>query len=56
MAGSAGRWNHSIHYYSTLLRAIPAWAQWALDVGCGEGMLTREMALRVPNVAGIDTD
>src|SRR4051794_30218414 len=38
-----------------LLRAVPANAQAALDVGCGEGTLARELAGRVPTVVGIDT-
>ena len=39
-----------------LLRAVPANAQSILDVGCGEGTLTRELARRAPTVVGIDTD
>ncbi len=49
-------WNHNIHYHSILLRAVPANAQSALDVGCGEATLTRELVRRVPTVVGIDTD
>ncbi|GAA0991221.1 hypothetical protein GCM10009555_078180 [Acrocarpospora macrocephala] len=37
------RWNHNIHYHPRILRAIPEGAQRALDVGCGEGMLAREL-------------
>jgi len=52
----AGRWNHNIHYQDVLLHAVPANARSALDVGCGEGTLTRELARRVPTVVGIDVD
>lgn len=50
------RWNHNIHYHPRILRAIPAGAQRALDVGCGEGMLARELRRIVPHVTGIDLD
>jgi SAM-dependent methyltransferase len=50
------RWNHNIHYHSHILRAIPGRAQSALDVGCGEGMLARELRRTVPHVTGIDLD
>lgn len=56
MSGHGGRWNHNIHYYSDLLRAVPPQAQSALDVGCGEGMLARKLAYRVAKVVGIDAD
>jgi SAM-dependent methyltransferase len=51
-----GRWNHNIHYHRLILEAVPAGCQRALDVGCGEGMLARRLARRVPYVAGIDRD
>ncbi|WP_264071454.1 class I SAM-dependent methyltransferase [Mycolicibacterium komossense] len=35
--------------------ALPAQAQSALDVGCGEGMFARELARSIPAVLGIDT-
>ncbi|MEU8245887.1 class I SAM-dependent methyltransferase [Nonomuraea sp. NPDC048916] len=50
------RWNHNIHYHPRILRAIPEGAQRALDVGCGEGMLARELRRTVPRVTGIDLD
>jgi SAM-dependent methyltransferase len=37
-----------------LLGSVPRDAQTALDIGCGEGMLTRELRARVPRVTGID--
>jgi 2-polyprenyl-3-methyl-5-hydroxy-6-metoxy-1,4-benzoquinol methylase len=39
-----------------VLAAVPFGARSALDVGCGEGMLTRELASIVPQVHGIDLD
>jgi SAM-dependent methyltransferase len=50
------RWNHNIHYYPLVLGAVPDGCQRALDVGCGEGLLTRELTVRVPEVVGIDED
>jgi SAM-dependent methyltransferase len=37
-----------------VLAAIPKAAASALDVGCGEGLLTRELRRRVRHVVGID--
>jgi SAM-dependent methyltransferase len=51
-----GRWNHNIHYHQLILEAVPAGCQRALDVGCGEGMLARQLTRRGPCVAGIDRD
>jgi SAM-dependent methyltransferase len=50
------RWNHNIHYYPLILSAVPPGCERALDVGCGEGMLVRALARRVPHVVGIDED
>ncbi|MQM24179.1 class I SAM-dependent methyltransferase [Glycomyces albidus] len=50
------RWNHNIHYFPRILGAVPATARRALDVGCGEGMLARELRRIVPQVTGIDLD
>ena len=52
----ARRWNHNIHYHPVILGAIPTGAQRALDVGCGEGGLTRALRQRVPEIVGIDLD
>lgn len=49
------RWNHNIHYHPLLLRAVPSGAR-VLDVGCGEGVLTRELAGRAETVLGVDID
>jgi SAM-dependent methyltransferase len=50
------RWNHNIHYHPLVLAAVPSGCRTALDVGCGEGMLTRELGAVVPSVTGIDRD
>jgi SAM-dependent methyltransferase len=56
MARADRRWNHNTHYYPLVLAAVPDGCRRALDVGCGEGMLARELAVRVPQVVGIDED
>ena len=48
------RWNHNIHLHTVVLGALPAGAQRALDVGCGEGMLARDLHRTVPEVVGLD--
>lgn len=50
----ADRWNHNIHYHPLVRRSVPAGCRRALDVGCGDGQLTRELASVVPKVTGID--
>ena len=56
MPPDVGRWNHNLHYLPTLLAALPPGARRALDVGCGEGTLTRELRRRVAAATGIDRD
>lgn len=53
-ASEADRWNHNIHYHPLLLHGVPAGAQAALDVGCGEGMLARKLRQLVLKVVAID--
>lgn len=55
-ASEVARWNHSIHYYPLLLRALPPGCERALDVGCGEGILARQLRRCVPHVSAIDID
>jgi 2-polyprenyl-3-methyl-5-hydroxy-6-metoxy-1,4-benzoquinol methylase len=50
------RWNHNIHYHLLILAAVPPGCRTALDVGCGEGTLTREPRAVVPSITGIDLD
>jgi SAM-dependent methyltransferase len=53
---STARWNHNTLYHRVILDAVPAGCRRALDVGCGEGTLTRELRQLVPEVVGIDID
>lgn len=50
------RWNHNTHYHRLALR-YAATARSALDAGCGEGHLTRELhRAGTPRVTGVDAD
>ena len=50
------RWNHNTHYHPLALR-LAGGATSALDVGCGEGLLTRELRdAGVAHVTGLDVD
>ncbi len=53
---AVGQWNHNIHYYPLVLRAVPAWAQRGLEIGCGDGRLTRQLRRAMPRVTAIDKD
>jgi SAM-dependent methyltransferase len=50
------RWNHNIHYHPILLAAVPPGCGRALDVGCGEGTLTRKLRPLVHQLTAIDRD
>ena len=52
------RWNHSIQYHRVLIAAIPPDATRVLDVGCGEGLLVRQLKAKIPalSITGIDPD
>lgn len=50
------RWNHNLHHHRLILAAVPPGASTALDVGCGEGILARQLRERVPDVTAIDRD
>jgi len=50
------RWNHNLHYHPVLLAALPRPCERVLDVGCGEGTLTVELARAAARVVGIDRD
>ncbi|NOX28860.1 MAG: class I SAM-dependent methyltransferase [Actinobacteria bacterium] len=47
-----GPWNRNTHYHPLLLALTPA--KRALDVGCGTGLLTRQLAPLAENVVGVD--
>jgi SAM-dependent methyltransferase len=49
-------WNHNVHYQRLILDAVPPGCGQALDVGCGDGTLVRELARRGQEVTGIDPD
>ena len=49
-------WNHNTHYHPLVLRALPKNAARVLDLGCGQGLLTRKLAARCSDVVGIDPD
>ncbi|HEX6674375.1 MAG TPA: class I SAM-dependent methyltransferase [Actinomycetes bacterium] len=54
MSAQAKRWNHNIHHHPLVLDAVPDGCERALDVGCGEGIFTRELRQVVPHVTAID--
>ena len=56
MDGEQDRWNHNIHYHPFVLAAVPDGSERGLDVGCGEGVLARELRRIVPHVSAIDLD
>jgi SAM-dependent methyltransferase len=49
-------WNHNIHYYPLILAAIGKGGARALDVGCGDGLLARQLCQAVPHVLAIDSN
>lgn len=52
----AARWNHNIHYHRLILDAAPPGCARALDVGCGDGMLARQLRTVAEQVTAIDLD
>jgi 2-polyprenyl-3-methyl-5-hydroxy-6-metoxy-1,4-benzoquinol methylase len=49
-------WNHNIHYHHLVLQAVRGECRRALDVGCGQGLLARELASCCQEVIAIDAD
>ena len=49
-------WNHNIHYHDGILSSIPPNCQSALDVGCGQGLLARQLARHCRRVTAIEVD
>jgi SAM-dependent methyltransferase len=45
-----------VHHHRVVLDAVPAGATRALDAGCGEGRLARDLRAVVPHVVAIDRD
>jgi SAM-dependent methyltransferase len=56
MTARPQRWNHNLHYHPMILAAVPAGARHALEIGCGEGILARQLAEVVDHVTAIDVD
>ena len=52
----AERWNHNIHYHPLVLAALPPDCGHVLEVGCGEGLLARELSFAARRVTAIDLD
>jgi SAM-dependent methyltransferase len=50
----AGEWNHNIQYHGLVLRSVPSSCSRCLDVGSGQGLLTRKLAGLCEEVIGID--
>jgi 2-polyprenyl-3-methyl-5-hydroxy-6-metoxy-1,4-benzoquinol methylase len=49
-----GRWNHNIEYHRLIHEAVGDRTGRILDVGCGEGLLSRELAWPGRTLVGID--
>jgi 2-polyprenyl-3-methyl-5-hydroxy-6-metoxy-1,4-benzoquinol methylase len=49
-------WNHNLHYHRLIIDVIAPDCQRGLDVGCGQGALTRRLRPLVPDVTGMDRD
>lgn len=50
-------WNHNTHYFPVLARLVGPATRTVLDVGCGEGLLTRRLrAAGADSVLGLDVD
>ncbi|MFR9730268.1 methyltransferase domain-containing protein [Saccharopolyspora sp. MS10] len=47
-------WNHNVQYHPLVLDSVPEGCAKALDVGCGDGLLVRELAAKAKQVTGID--
>jgi len=49
-------WSHNEYFHGWILRHLPARRQSAVDVGCGAGVLTGQLAGAFVQVTGIDAD
>ncbi|MBK7600280.1 MAG: methyltransferase domain-containing protein [Acidobacteria bacterium] len=51
---TSGAWDHNAHYHKYLLKQIPSQRETALEVGCGTGEFTRNLAQRFGKVVAVD--
>ncbi len=56
MGPAAVSWNHNVHHHPLVLGAVRPHHRRAIDVGCGEGVLARELRAVLPDVTGVDID
>jgi SAM-dependent methyltransferase len=49
-----GVFDHNAYYHDVLLRALPERIGRALDLGCGTGAFSRQLAARADHVLGVD--
>lgn len=56
MSTAPPRWNHNIHHHRILLDALPDDCRRVLDVGCGDGLLARELGEGGREVVALDSD
>ena len=47
-------WDHNAWYHGRLVRALPAYLNQVLDVGCGAGAFAARLATRARHVDAID--
>ncbi|WP_329121782.1 class I SAM-dependent methyltransferase [Streptomyces sp. NBC_01465] len=47
-------WNHNVHYHPLVLAAVPEGCGAALDIGCGDGLLTRKLSALAKTATGVD--
>jgi ubiquinone/menaquinone biosynthesis C-methylase UbiE len=53
---SDSQWNHNVQYHRLVLRSVPPDCRRALDVGCGQGLLARQLVYRCREVIAIDNN
>jgi 2-polyprenyl-3-methyl-5-hydroxy-6-metoxy-1,4-benzoquinol methylase len=51
-----GPWNHNVEYQKVVRAAVGAGPSRVLDVGCGNGLLARELSALGHSVTAIDVD